>query len=140
MQYVCDAPDGKTWFRLESEEEAEQESALMDHAVAKHYRRAQEKAAQSYRPLSSVSFERDIGLKAHLQREMPLFLTLRNGEGEGLVTAMLPPGAHDSAVFRTIVVGRSNRDPYDDHDDAIRALGRHFAIELDRRTCYPYRG
>ena len=38
MQYVCDAGT-KTWFRLESEREAERESREMDHAVEKYFRR-----------------------------------------------------------------------------------------------------
>ena len=29
MQYVCDAPKGKTWFRIETEGEAAHESRLM---------------------------------------------------------------------------------------------------------------
>src|SRR5579859_6668311 len=33
MQYVCDAPDGKTWFRIETESEAQGESDAMNHAV-----------------------------------------------------------------------------------------------------------
>ena len=44
MKYICDAPDEKTWFRLETEAEADRESELMDHAVAKHYRREREQA------------------------------------------------------------------------------------------------
>ena len=39
MQYVCDAPKGKTWFRIETEGEAAHESRLMSHAVEKYFRR-----------------------------------------------------------------------------------------------------
>ena len=49
MQFVCDADGQKTWFRIETEAEAAQESQLMSHAVEKHFRRAHEEAAQSYR-------------------------------------------------------------------------------------------
>ena len=35
MKYVCDAPDGKTWFRIEAEGEAVAESETMRHAVEK---------------------------------------------------------------------------------------------------------
>ena len=139
MQYVCDAPGGRTWFRLETEGEAVRESEIMCHAVERYYRREREKAAQSYRPRSTVFFEQEIGLKDHIQREMPLFLTLRDENGEALVTAMLPPRGREDRTFRTIIVGRDNGDPYLQHGDAIRALGRHFGTSLERARCYPYR-
>ena len=139
MQYICDAPDRKTWFRIETEDEAERESALMGHAVAKHFRREREKAAGSYRLTSTVLFEQNIGLEPHIQREMPLFLTLRDGEGDGFVTAMLPPGGKDDPAFRIIVVGKANADPYPEHKAAIEALGAHFGLALDRDRCFPYR-
>lgn len=138
MQYVCDAPDGKTWFRIETAEEAAKESALMNHAVEKHFRQQWDAAATSFKPASTVYIEQNIGLKSHVQREMPLFLTLRNSDGDGLATAMLPPGGKDKAGFRTIIVGHGNSDPYAEHDAAIRALGAHFGLTLDRDSCYPY--
>lgn len=139
MQYVCDGPDGKTWFRLEDEMEAEIESELMNHAVAKHYRRSQDAAKRTYRPTSPVSFEQNIGLKAHLAKTMALFLTLRNREGEALVTAMLPPGGQHNPRFQCIVVGKGNTDPYAEHGAAIEALADHYGLPLDRDDCYPYR-
>ena len=75
MEYICDAPGDRTWFRLVSEGEATLESELMRHAVEKYFRRGWEKAAESFRPLTSVFIEQDIGKAAHIQREMPLFLT-----------------------------------------------------------------
>ena len=139
MRYVCDAPDGKTWFRLESEAEAADESQNMHHAVEKFFRQEKEKATQSFAPASQRFIEQEIGLKAHLQRAMPLFLTLRDGEGQALVTAMLPPGGQEDRGFRPIIVGQANGDPYGEHAEAIRALGQHFGLELDRSRCYPYR-
>ncbi len=139
MRYVCDAPGGKTWFRIESEAEAAKESDIMQHAVEKFFRREHEKAAQTYQPISRVHFEREIGLKAHIQREMPLFLTLRDGEGNPLATAMLPPAGRDDKSFRPIIVGMANSDPYIEHADAIRALGQHVGLSLERARCYPYR-
>jgi hypothetical protein len=62
----------------------------MRHAVEKHFRQAAEKATKTFKPNSCILFEQEIGLKGHIQREMPLFLTLRDGEGNALVTAMLP--------------------------------------------------
>src|SRR5271166_1484153 len=139
MQYVCDAPKGKTWFRIETEGEAVHESRLMGHTVEKYFRREREKAVQSWRPERPNAIERDIGLEAHAQREMPLFLTLRDDEGNALATAMLPPGGRDDRSFRPIVVGMANADPYVDHADAIRALGHHYGLALERGRCYPYR-
>ena len=140
MKYVCDATNGRTWFRLETEAEAAQESALMGHAVEKYFLREVEEARASYRPTSTVSFEQNIGLRAHMERTMPMFLTLRDRDGSGLATAMLPPGGADDRSFRMIVVGPNNRDPYPDNGDAIAALGAHLGLMLDRTRCYPYAG
>ena len=139
MRFVCDAPGGTTWFRIDTEAEAAAESDLMRHAVEKHFRQERDKARATFRPLSTVSFEQEIGLGAHLREEMPIFLTLRDGEGNGLVTAMLPPRGEESAAFRPIVVGPGNSDPYPVHAPAIEALGRQFGLRLDRTRCYPYR-
>ena len=138
MQYVCDTPDGKTWFRIETEGEAAAESDIMNHAVEKHFRQAREKATESYKPVSQVFFEQNIGLAAHLQRAMPMFLTLRDNEGTALATAMLPPSGKPDPGFRPIIVGFGNRDPYPEHGAAIETLGRHFGIPLERARCYPY--
>lgn len=136
MRYVCDAPGRRTWFRIETDAEAEAETRLMHHAVEKHFRREQERARQSYRPGSGI--ERDVGLKDHLARTTPLFLTLRADDGAGLATAMLPPRGRNDPDFHTIVVGPENADPYVAYGDAILALGRHFGLNLERARCYPY--
>jgi hypothetical protein len=139
MRYVCDAPGGATWFGIETEAEADAESALMGHAVARYWKRARDEAVACYAPAPSTpSIERDIGLKAHVARTMPRFLTLRDSDGGGLATAMLPP-VTEGEGFRMIVVGRENADPYDTHADAIAALGKHLGIALPRDRCYPYR-
>jgi hypothetical protein len=139
MRYVCDAPHGKTWFRIETEAEAVAESGTMRHAVEKYFRKEQERASASFQPISKVYFEQEIGLKAHVQREMPLFLTLRDGEGDPLATAMLPPGGKDDRSFRPIIVGQGNADPYPEEGEAIRALAEHYGMTLERARCYPYR-
>jgi hypothetical protein len=139
MQYMCDTPDKKTWFRLETEYEADQESVLMEHGVEKHFRRARECACLSHKPTASIFVEQDIGLKAHIMKVMPLFLTLRDSDGNGLATAMLPPEGVPDGGFRKIIVSAGNTDPYPKHETAIRALGNHFGITLDRASCYPYK-
>jgi hypothetical protein len=140
MQYVCDGSKTATWFRIETEGEATLESRAMNHAVEKHFRQAWEQAAGSYDPPKSARFiERDIGLKAHIQRIMPLFLTLRDSDGNALVTAMLPPSGKDASSFRTIVVGQANSDPFPEYGEQIRKLGAHFGLTLDPGRCYPYR-
>ena len=111
MEYVCDAPDGCTWFRLVTEGEATQESLAMRHAVEKHFRREWERAAESFRPLSNVYIEQEIGKKDYIRRTMPLFLTLRNEDGQALATAMLPPGGKRDPNFSCIIVGEGNSDP-----------------------------
>jgi hypothetical protein len=139
MKYVCDAPDGKTWFQFETEVEADQESALMDHAVAKYFKRERTKAAQSYKPASRTSFEQNIGREPHIRRQTPLFLTLRDTEGNRLATALLPPGGRDDPGLKIIIVGKRNSDPYPEHENAIQALGAHFGFTLERLRCFPYR-
>ena len=139
MKYVCDAPDGKTWFRLETEAEAAAESLTMNHAVEKYFRQEEAKANASFTPASPRFIEQEIGRKAHIQRSMPLFLTLRDNDGKPLATAMLPPGGREDDSFRIIIVGAGNADPYPEQDAAITALATHVGLELDRTRCYPYR-
>src|SRR5258706_14510227 len=130
MQYVCDAPNGKAWFRIETEGEAVHESRLMSHMVEKYFRREREKAVQSWRPERPNAIERDIGLEAHVQREMPLFLTLRDGEGNALTTAMLPPGGKDRGGFRIIIGAAVNAGAFRQREPAIVALVGHFGLTL----------
>lgn len=139
MQYICDAPGGKIWFRIETEGEAALETDAMGHAVEKHFRQAWEAATSGYRSTSSSFVEQNIGLKAHIRHVMPIFLTLRSANGDALATAMLPPGGRPDPAFRIIIVGPENFDPYPDHGEAIEALGEHFGLTLDRSRCYPYR-
>ncbi len=139
MQYVCDAPGGATWFRIETEHEAEAEATLMRHAVDKYFKRFAEAARESYAPPpNSANFERAIGLKDHIARTMPFFLTLRADDGAGLATAMLPPQGRNQAGFRIIIVGADNTDPYPAHGKAIEALARHVGYGLPRSECFPY--
>jgi hypothetical protein len=139
MQYVCDAPPN-TWFRIETEGEAALESRAMNHAVEKYFREAYEQATKAYVPPKSAHYvEQNIGLKAHIQRVMPRFLTLRDGEGKALVTAMLPPAGQDERAFRPIIVGFENTDPYHEFGNAIGKLGQHYKLTLDPGRCYPYR-
>lgn len=138
MQYVCDAPEGKTWFQIETDGEAARESDLMGHAVEKYFRQAREQGTATYVPPAGPYIEQNIGLKAHLRHVMPIFLTLRDAEGNGLATAMLPPQVRNDRDFRSIVVGPRNSDPYPEHGDAIAKLAEHFRLTLDRARCYPY--
>lgn len=140
MQYVCDAGEF-TWFRLETMGEAAMESQLMEHAVEKYFKQAHAEAVSSYAPPAGVpAMEQNIGLKAHVERLMPRFLTLRNNEGTALVTAMLPPAGQDEDDVRPIIVGRQNSNPFLDYAFAIEALARFVDMELDMDVCYPYRG
>lgn len=122
-----------------TEAEAAAESQEMRHAVEKHFRIHREAAGKSFKPVSTVFFEQAIGLEAHIKREMPRFLTLRNSDGVALATAMLPPVGKPNTAFEIIIVGPDNSDPYPQHGAAIKALGDHFGITLDRSRCYPYR-
>lgn len=138
MQFICDAPGRKTWFRIETDAEAEAESRMMRHAVDKFFARELAAAKESYRPPSGAIGERMIGLKDHVARTTPLFLTLRADDGEGLATAMLPPQGRADAKFRVIIVGPDNSDPYVEHADAIKALSDKYGLALPREKCFPY--
>ena len=139
MQYVCDAPP-HTWFRFETAGEAALESLAMNHAVEKYFRQANELAIKSYVPPGNVRvIEQNIGLKAHILRVMPRFMTLRDNEGKGLCTAMLPPTGQDERTFKPIIVGPNNGDPFVEHAAAIRKLGEHLKLKLDPVRCFPYR-
>ena len=139
MQYVCDA-GAVTWFRIETLGEAVLESRDMNHAVERYFRDAHEQATRSHQPSPSLlTVEQNIGLKAHIQRTMPIFLTLRDKDGGALVTAMLPPAGQTERAFRPVIVGPGNADPYAKHADAIKALASHFGMTLDPARCYPYR-
>jgi hypothetical protein len=92
MRYVCDAPGSKTWFRIETEAEAVAESETMRHAVEKYFRKEQDKATQSFRPISKVSFEQEIGLNAQVQRVIRMCFPLGDIVGSRLARAMLARG------------------------------------------------
>jgi hypothetical protein len=139
MLFICDAPGGKIWFQIETEMEAARESQLMNHAVEKYFLRARDAAAATYTPTSRAFIEQDIGLASHIKASMPVFATLRDAEGGGLVTAMLPPKGRRDSAFTCVVVGPSNADPYPQHADAIITLAAFFGVSLDRDQCYPYR-
>ncbi len=51
---------------------------------------------------------------------------------------MLPPNGKADAGVRFIIVGPGNADPYPTEGDAIKALGNHFGLTLERERCYPY--
>ncbi|MET0181846.1 MAG: hypothetical protein ABW199_03060 [Caulobacterales bacterium] len=138
MKYVCGAPGAKTWFQIETEAEAQAESEAMSHAVQRYFERAKERAAATYNPAGISFIERDIGLKGHIERTMPMFLTLRADDGEALATAMLPPGGKADPAFKSLIVGPRNSDPYPQHNTAIEALANHFSILLPRDACFPY--
>jgi hypothetical protein len=137
MRYVCDAGQN-TWFEIETEAEAAQESQLMAHAVEKHFCQAYATARASYVPPIGPFVEQEIGLKDHIRRTMPKFFTLRDPEGSGLATAMLGAPSTPGRTRQAIVVGAQNGDPYPQHGEAIRKLGEHFSVSLDRARCYPY--
>lgn len=129
-----------TWFRLISPAEAEAEGQAMDHAVDRYFKSAYQDALDSYVPPVGLSrIEQNIGLKGHIARAMPKFLTLRDNEGTPCVTAMLPPDNEQSRAMAPIIVARKNSDPYVMFSDAIDALSSHIGEPLDPSVCYPYR-
>ena len=138
MQYVCDA-EKYTWFRIETQGEATLESRVMNRTLENYFRDAYETAAKLHSPAKSVRFvEQNIGLKAHIQRTMPMFLTLRAKDGTPLVTAVLPPIGRDGITFRPIVIGPANTNPYPKNVAAIRKLAEHYGLDLEPTRFYRY--
>lgn len=139
MQYVCDAPGRKTWFRIETDGEATLESEAMQHGVDNHFRNSQAHAAASYRPDRNLRpIERDIGLKAHIAHRMPMFLTLREHDGTALATAILPPDAKPDPDFEPMIVGPQYSDPKSSQGEAIAALEKHFGLKLGTAGHNPF--
>lgn len=143
MQYVCNAPGGKTWFRIESGEEALLEQDALKNSVDVQFENARRTAVQKYQPAPRLHhFERDIGLKAHLMRTMPMFLTLRDREGAPLANAMLPPCGRDDGSYACKIVGPGGSDALSSHPDAAEALATHFGLSIreqvaEHHFCYP---
>ena len=140
MKYICDAPDGKTWFRLETEIDAEQESSLMDHCVVERFRRERARAIQNCRRQSTMSVGQDVGLERQVRVKMPIFLTLRDRAGAALVTAVLAHGTYEEPGAAFLIVGKGNSDPYPDHSAAIeastgRAASRSLEVALTGSPC-----
>ena len=136
MRFVCDAPGGGSWFQIETQAEADAEAQLMGHRVDRHFAAAEREARESYRPGQGI--ERDIGLKDHIRRTMPHFLTLRTGDGGAHVTAMLVLSKAQEGVFSAVIVGRRNSDPFELFEPEIEALGAHYGLTLNPERCYPY--
>ena len=83
--------------------------------------------------------EQEIGLKDHVQRGgLPLFLTLRDEDGVGLVTAMVPPEGREERGFRCHP-GRPRRpNPRRRASPMLRWASR-LGVALTPARCYPYR-
>jgi hypothetical protein len=133
MQYVCDAPGRKAWFRIESESEAFLEDKAMRNSVEHHFENAKLAAVQKYQPAPHLRwFECDIGLKSYLLRAMPMFLTLRDSDGTPLLNVMLPPCGKDDGQHSCQVVGPNGADASNSEVDAVRALETHFGLSIRR--------
>ena len=141
MQYICDAPEKKAWFRIESSVEAALESAVMKNAIEVQYENALRAAVQTYQPSTRLRFiERNIGLNAHVARTMPMFLTLRDSEGNHLANAMLPPCGRNDEGFVCHIVGPGGSDALKAEASAVDALERHFGLSVQNKEhgelCY----
>ena len=88
--------------------------------MATHNLEAGERAAARYVPRSGPCIEQDIELKAHSRQDISVFLTLRDVEGTGLATAMLPRRNQTDPAFRPVIVGYGNRGPCLMHHSLLR--------------------
>jgi len=135
MQYVCDAPGRKAWFRIETEGEAARESEEMRHSLDYFFRHERDAARKRYSPAGNVSFiERDIGLSSHLKRTMPIFLTLRESDGTAVASAILPQDPESESIAAR-VIGPGDCDAFRAQREALVALEQHLGKPL-RRQCY----
>ena len=134
MQFICDAPGRKSWFRIETESEAIFEAEAMRVSIDAPFRIEREAAVKSYRPQSRLrAIERDIGLSAHVLRTMPIYLTLRDLEGTALANAVLPADGDCEEDHHAVVIGPGHADPFASQAEAIRALERHYGVRLQTK-------
>jgi len=134
MQYVCDAPGRRAWFRIETEGEATLEAQEMRHSLDYFFRHEHAAARRSYAPCDRLSFiERDIGLSAHLKRTMPIFLTLRERDGTPVASAILPQDP-DSETVAARVIGAGDCDAFRAEREALIALEAHLGKKLRRQS------
>jgi hypothetical protein len=141
MQYVCDAPGRKTWFRIETQSEAFLEDEAMRNSVEHRYEDAKLAAVQKYQPAPRLRwFERDIGLNSYLLRSMPMFLTLRDSDGTPLLNAMLPPCGKEDGHHSCQIVGPGGADASNSEHDAVRALEKHFGLSIRTASAKTYYG
>ena len=115
-----------------------QESEVMRHAVEKYFRRERERRRESFKPLTSVFIEQDIGKAAHISARCRSSSPCAMRTARRRSRPCCRPGG--GGIGRgCIIVGPANTDPYKQHADAIEALAEHFDMPLDRAHCYPYR-
>ena len=134
MQYVCDAPGRRAWFRIETEGEASLEAQDMGHSLDYFFRHERDTATRAYAPLRTLSFiERDIGLSAHLTRTMPIFLTLRESDGTAVASALLPQDP-DQLSIAARVIGPGDNDAFREQREALQALEKHLGKKLRRQS------
>jgi len=132
MRYICDAPGNKTWFCIETEGEAADESDTMQHAVEKYFRK-EKRARDPDLPADLDRLHRtgDRPQGASPARDAAVPDAARRRR-DPLVTAMLPAARRDeSGLPADSSSARANTDPYTDNADAIRVLAQHFRIVLD---------
>lgn len=134
MQFICDAPGQKSWFRIETENEAIFEAEAMKVSIDAPFRIERDAAVQSYRPQARLrAIERDIGLGAHVLRTMPIYLTLRDREGTALANAVLPAKDDLQEDHHAVVIGPGHADPFASQAEAIHALELHYGVSLQTK-------
>jgi hypothetical protein len=121
METILTTASGRRWVRLETQEDADQEGALIETAVA-------------------IFFQSDIekGLTAG-------WYALRNAAGEqenSCLTVRVPPAAHPGGVGRDmldspVACGFRNSNPFEHFAPDIAELAAHIGIPLPRSS-YPY--
>ena len=126
MQYVCDAPGGKTCSGSRRSR-GTPGIEMMRHVVEQSYRREQGEG-RPFRPRSNVFFEQGpSGAHPPGDASLPDPPRCRRQRPRD---RQLPPRGREDRSFRTIIVGREN-DPYLQCADAIKTLARHYGIALD---------
>lgn len=107
--------DGKQWFQIETQEEADEEGRLAEHAVGMYF------SADAKRGTASR------------------YYTLRSGDSP-LVTVRIPDPGQEGVnpwLLTSIAVAPRNADPYPDNAAAIEALSEAIGVALPPE-CYPY--
>lgn len=134
MQDVLSLDDGKTWYLLDSQEEASEEGLVMANSTGLDYMQESGRLVRQYREQTHRDFRTMHAEELYVRRRRALFFSLRGPQGERLVSGRLPRGMEPGEI---LFVAYANHDPYVEHAGALIELGKLYGFDLRRGIAYP---